>query len=253
MGITKNPFSLEGKTILVTGASSGIGKSTAITSAEMGAKVICVARDAERLGLTLAALPEENGPHEVTSVELTDSKSVDSMIAELPVIDGLVLCAGKGLTLPVQFCDREHFDEIFNLNFFSTAELVRLLYKKKKLSRGASIVILASMGGTHVFSGGNSIYGASKAALDSFMKFCAKEFAVRKIRVNSICPAMVDTPLIHRGTVSEEQLAEDAKRYPLKRYGQPEDIANAAVYLLSDASSWVTGTSMIVDGGLSIC
>lgn len=114
-------------------------------------------------------------------------------------------------------------------------------------------MILASMGGTRVFSGGNSIYGASKAALDSFMKFCAKEFAARKIRVNSICPAMVDTPLIHRGTVSEEQLAEDAKRYPLKRYGQPEDIANAAIYLLSDGSSWVTGTSMIVDGGLSIC
>ncbi|MCM1452586.1 MAG: SDR family oxidoreductase, partial [Clostridium sp.] len=176
----------------------------------------------------------------------------EAMAAGLPALDGVALCAGKGLTLPVQFCDRGHFNEIFNLNFFSTAELLRLLYKKKKLAKGASAVILASMGGTRVFSGGNSIYGASKAALDSFMKFCAKEFAARKVRVNSICPAMVDTPLIHRGTVSEEQLAEDAKRYPLKRYGLPEDIANAAAYLLSDASAWVTGTSMIVDGGLSI-
>ncbi len=129
---------------------------------------------------------------------------------------------------------------------------MRLLYKKKKIAKNGSLVLLASMGGTHVFSGGNGIYGASKAALDSFMKFAAKEFAARRIRVNSICPAMVDTPLIHRGTVSDEQLYEDAKRYPLKRYGQPEDIANAAVFLLSEASSWITGTSMIVDGGLSI-
>ena len=90
-----------------------------------------------------------------------------------------------------------------------------MLYKKKKIAKNGSLVLLASMGGTHVFSGGNGIYGASKAALDSFMKFAAKEFAARRIRVNSICPAMVDTPLIHRGTVSDEQLYEDAKRYPL--------------------------------------
>jgi NAD(P)-dependent dehydrogenase (short-subunit alcohol dehydrogenase family) len=84
------------------------------------------------------------------------------------------------------------------------------------------------------------------------MKFAAKEFATRKVRVNSICPGMVDTPLIHRGTVSEEQLEEDKKKYPLGRYGRPEDIAYAAIYLLSDASSWVTGQSMILDGGISI-
>ncbi|MBD5355809.1 MAG: SDR family oxidoreductase [Bacteroides sp.] len=252
MVVNINPFNLGGKTVLVTGASSGIGRSTAITCAHLGARVICVARDKDRLEHTLSELPEENGPHGAVSVELTDYDGLQALVEELPSIDGAVLCAGRGLTLPVQFCDRQHFDEIFNINFFATAELVRLLYKKKKINKEGSVVILASMGGTHVFSGGNSIYGASKAALDSFMKFCAKEFAARRIRVNSICPAMVDTPLIHRGTVSEEQLAEDAKRYPLKRYGLPQDIANAAVYLLSDASSWVTGTSMIVDGGLSI-
>ena len=129
---------------------------------------------------------------------------------------------------------------------------MRLLYKKKKLNKSASIVILASLGGTAVYSGGNCIYGASKAALNSVMKFCAKEFAPRKIRVNSICPGMVDTPLIHRGTVSEEQLQEDMLRYPLKRYGKPEDIAYAVVYLLSDAASWMTGQSMVLDGGMSI-
>ncbi len=252
MASIENPFNLEDKMILVTGASSGIGQATAIAAAKIGATVMCVARDSERLSQTITAMSGESNRHRTLSVELTDIQSVEEMVSNLPTLDGMVLCAGKGLTLPVQFCDREHFDEIFNLNFFSTVELIRLLYKKKKISKGGSIVVLASMGGTHIFSGGNSIYGASKAALDSFVKFCAKEFAARKIRVNSICPAMVDTPLIHRGTVSDEQLVEDAKRYPLKRYGQPEDIANAAIFLLSDASSWITGTSLIVDGGLSI-
>ena len=245
-----NPFSLEGKTILVTGASSGIGRATAIEAAGLGAHIVLVARDENRLNETLQALPGEG--HTVISADLTDDEAINRVVEKCCALDGAVFCAGKGLKLPVQFCDRAHFDEIFNINFFSTAELLRLLYKKKRIVKEASVVLIASMGGTHVFSGVNSIYGASKAALDSFMKFAAKEFAARKIRVNSICPGMVETPLIHSGKVSEEQLAEDAKRYPLKRYGRPEDIAYAAVYLLSPASAWVTGTSMIVDGGLSI-
>lgn len=245
-----NPLNLQGKTLLVTGASSGIGKATAILASKLGANLVLVARNVERLNETLSELAGDG--HSAISAELTDEEQLKKIVESVPNLNGAVFCAGKGLTLPVQFCDREHFDEIFNVNFFSTVELMRLLYKKKKITKDASIVLLASMGGTRIFSGGNGIYGASKAALDSFMKFAAKEFAARKVRVNSICPAMVDTPLIHRGTVSEEQLAEDAKRYPLKRYGKPEDIANAAVFLLSDASSWITGTSMIVDGGLSI-
>lgn len=248
----KNPFSLEGKTILVTGASSGIGQAIAVLSAKMGARIICVARDMERLAHTISLLPKTQELHKAASVELTDYDQIDNLVDELPSLDGVVLAAGKGLTLPVQFCDRKHFDEIFNLNFFSTAELLRLLYKKKKLTNGCSVVIITSMGGTHNYSVGNSIYGASKAALDSFTKFSAKEFAPRKIRVNSICPAMVETPLIHKISVTDEQHKKNAERYPLKRYGVPEDIANATVFLLSNASSWVTGTSMIVDGGISL-
>lgn len=247
-----SPFRLDGKTVLVTGASSGIGQATAVGAARLGAVVMAVGRDTERLAATLEQMPSDKG-HRALTAELTKEDDVASLIGELPMLDGIVLCAGKGLTLPVQFSDREHFDSIFNVNFFSTVELLRRLYKKKKISRGGSVVVLASMGGLKVFSGGNGIYGASKAALDSFMKFAAKEFSARKIRVNTILPGMVDTPLIHRGTVSEEQLIEDAKRYPLKRYGQPSDIANAAIFLLSDGSAWITGTSMIVDGGLSIC
>jgi NAD(P)-dependent dehydrogenase (short-subunit alcohol dehydrogenase family) len=127
-----------------------------------------------------------------------------------------------------------------------------MLVKKKLLQKYASVVMLASIDGIQTYSGGNSIYGASKSALNAFMRFAAKELAIRKIRVNSICPAMVETPLIHGEIISDAQLLEDKKRYPLGRYGKPEDIAYAAIYLLSDAASWVTGQSLVLDGGISM-
>lgn len=244
-----NPFSLNGKTILVTGASSGIGQATAVACAKMGAEVVITGRDAERLQATAEMIGKE-----VLQVvaDLTDPAGIDNLIAALPPLNGAVLCAGNSTTLPLQFGTREKFDEMFDVNFFAPVELMRLMYKKKILQKGASVVILASIGGTHSFMPGNGVYGASKAALNSVMKYAAREYASRKMRVNSICPGMVDTPLIHRGTITEEQLAEDVKRYPLGRYGKPEDIANGAVYLLSDASSWLTGHDLIIDGGFSI-
>lgn len=245
-----NPFSLAGKTILVTGASSGIGRETAIVCSRMGANVVINGRDMERLQETAGMLA---GPAAgQIAADLTSQEDLDRMVKALPPLDGAVLCAGNSTTLPLQFGSREKFDEMFDINFFAPVELLRLMYKKKILQKGASVVLIASIGGTHSFMPGNGVYGASKAALNSVMKYAAREYASRKVRVNSICPGMVDTPLIHRGTITEEQLAEDAKRYPLGRYGQPEDIANGAVYLLSDASSWLTGHDLIIDGGFSI-
>ena len=248
-----NPYSLEGKTILVTGASSGIGKSTAIEASKLGATIVITARDITRLQDTFDLL-EGHGEREHKQIiaDITNENQLNSLLSEVPTLHGLVLCAGKGLTLPIQFATRDKFDDIFNVNFFAPVELLRMLYKKKKLAKDSSVVMLSSLGGTQVFSGGNGIYGASKAALNTVMKFAAKEFASRKVRVNSICPGMVDTPLIHRGTISDEQLLEDQKRYPLGRYGKPEDIAYAAIYLLSDASSWITGQDFVLDGGVSI-
>ena len=248
--MNNNPFSLEGKTVLVTGASSGIGQATAIACSCLGANVVVTGRNAERLQATVNQLQKQ--PAAQIEAELTNYDEVENLVASLPPLDGAVLCAGNSTTLPLQFGTREKFDEMFDVNFFAPVELMRLMYKKKKLQKGASVVLIASIGGTHSFMPGNGIYGASKAALNSVMKYAAREYASRKVRVNCICPGMVDTPLIHRGTITEEQLAEDAKRYPLGRYGQPEDIANAAVYLLSDASSWVTGHDLVIDGGFSI-
>lgn len=246
----RNPFSLQGKVVLVTGASSGIGRQTAIECSRMGASVVLTARDGERLRETLSLMQGDG--HSILCADLLEQEQVENLIASVPILDGVVLCSGKGLTLPMQFATRDKFDDIFGTNFFAPFELVRLLYKKKKIQKQGSVVAIASLGGTQIFSGSNGVYGASKAALNSAMIFCAKEFASRKIRVNCICPGMVDTPLIHRGTVSEEQLKENEKLYPLGRYGRPEDIAYAVVYLLSDAAVWVTGTQMVVDGGVSI-
>ena len=250
MDKTFNPFSLEGKTVLVTGASSGIGRETAIECSRMGADLVITGRDIGRLQETCEQL--SSAPKAQLVADLTSTEDVKQLVAAMPPLDGAVLCAGNSTTLPMQFGTREKFDEMFDVNFFAPVELLRLLYKKKVLQKGASVVLIASIGGTHSFMPGNGVYGASKAALNSVMKYAAREYASRKVRVNSICPGMVDTPLIHRGTITEEQLAEDAKKYPLGRYGRPDDVAHGAIYLLSDASSWLTGHDLVIDGGFSI-
>lgn len=251
MGNDYNPFSLKGKTILVTGASSGIGEAVAIKCSLMGAGVVVTGRNVERLQAVYDQLDETAFRSQVVA-DLTVDEDLERLVSALPPLDGAVLCAGNSTTLPLQFGTREKFDDMFNVNFFAPVELLRLMYKKKVLQKGASVVLIASIGGTHSFMPGNGVYGASKASLNAVMKYAAREYASRRVRVNSICPGMVDTPLIHRGTITEEQLAEDAKRYPLGRYGRPEDIAHGAVYLLSDASSWLTGHDLVIDGGFSI-
>lgn len=244
-----NPFSLEGKTVLITGASSGIGKATAIECSKMGGKIIICGRNQERLQETFSQLEGEG--HSTFEGDLLEQETIERLVNEAPQLDGVMLSAGKGMTLPFQFCTREKFDDIFNINFFSPVEIVRLLSKNKKLKHGCSIVVIVSIGGTRRFTVGKSVYGSAKAALDSMIHFWAQELATKKIRVNGICPGMVNTPLIHKGTITEEQLKEDMNTYPLKRYGEPEDIANGAIYLLSDASSWITGHSLVIDGGVT--
>lgn len=245
-----NPYSLEGKTILVTGASSGIGQETAIQCSKMGATVIVTARNEERLQDTLSQLEGEG--HIMILAELTCQEDVERLVSSIDKLNGAVLCAGKGMTTPFPYSTRDKYDEIFNVNFFAPVELLRLLVKKKKLEKDSSVVFISSIGGIGSFSLGNGVYGASKAAINSTMKFCARELAAKKIRVNTVNPGMVNTKLIQCGAISEEQHKLDMEKYPLKRYGEPEDIAYGAIYLLSDASSWVTGHSLIIDGGVTI-
>lgn len=245
-----NPFSLKGKTVLVTGASSGIGQKTAIECSKLGAKVIVTARNEGRLNETLGQMEGEG--HLLHVADLTCQEQVEDLVAQLNPLDGVVLCAGKGMTLPFPFCTREKYNEIFDVNYFAPVELLRLLVKKKKLVQNSSVVFVSSIGGVESFSLGNGVYGASKAAVNSTMKFCARELAPKKIRVNSVNPGMVNTKLIQGGAISEEQHKLDMEKYPLKRYGEPEDIAWGIIYLLSNASSWVTGHSLFIDGGVTI-
>lgn len=251
MGLTYNPFSLEGKTILVTGASSGIGAQTAIDCSKMGAHVVITARNEERLRQTLEAM--EGDGHKLIVADLNNESDLDNLMSNLPKLNGAVLCAGVGFTLPFVFCSRSKMDDVFNINFFAPIELLRLLVKKKKIESDSSVVFVSSIGGVNVFNVGNSVYGASKGALNTMVKQIALEIAPKKIRVNSVNPGMVNTKLIREGMLlTEEQLKADEERYPLRRYGETTDVSNGIIYLLSDASCWVTGHALVIDGGVSL-
>lgn len=245
-----NPFSLEGKYILVTGASSGIGRSAAIECSKMGAKVIITARNEERLAQTLSELDGEG--HQMVLCDLNNEEAIDKMVADLPEIQGLINNAGFTKILPAQFLSSEEINSVFQVNTVAPMILLQKLLKKKKLKKGASVVFTSSLAGMGVCTVGNSMYSASKGAISAFIRCVALELAPKNIRVNAVCPGMVDTGILDSGTLTKEQLDEDMKNYPLGRYGKPEDIAWAMIYLLSDASSWVTGDNLIIDGGVTI-
>jgi NAD(P)-dependent dehydrogenase (short-subunit alcohol dehydrogenase family) len=241
-----NPFSLEGKTILVTGASSGIGQGIAVSCSKMGAKVVLNGRNKQRLHETLSLMEGEG--HEVKAGDLTDCSTVTSLVNALPKLDGVVHCAGLGQRVPCKFLNEEDVDKVMSVNFKAPVLLQTELLKQKKVNKGASIVFIASIASWSP-SIGNSIYSASKGAIISYSKCLSLELAPRLIRVNCISPAMVWTDLVLNDGISEEQLKEDESTYPLKRYGTPEDIAYLTVYMLSNASSWMTGSNVKISGG----
>lgn len=245
-----NPFSLEGKTILVTGASSGIGRASAIECAKLGAKIIVTARNQERLKNTLNEL--EGKGHQMFICDLNSEEAIDTMVSELPELQGLINNAGFTKTLPIQFVNTDDLNAILSVNTVAPILLLQKLLKKKKLKKGASVVFTSSMAGMGCCSVGNTMYASSKGAICAFIKGAAKELAPKGIRVNAVCPSMVDTGIMDSGTISKEQLEADMRHYPLGRYGEPEEIAWAMVYLLSDASAWVTGDNLILDGGRSL-
>lgn len=245
-----NPFSIEGKTILVTGAASGMGKATALTCAKMGAKIVVADYNADGLSNTINELEGEG--HHAFVLNLADDSTWAELLADCPVLDGIANCAGIANMNPFMFVNREEFDKVFNINFFGPVLLTKSLIKAKKLNKGGSIVFVASVDGPKVVHAGNSVYSAGKSALVGMARNMAIDLAAKKIRVNCILPGTTDTPLIRTGNVTEDSLAEVAKTFPLKRFGTPEDMANGIIYLLSDASSFVTGTELVIDGGYTL-
>lgn len=241
-----NPFTLSGKHILVTGASAGIGRAIAIACSKMGATLQITGRNVNRINETLQLL-EGNG-HGYTVADLLIEADIDSLVQGMPSLDGIVHCAGIGFRKPCKMLSSADVDEVMNNNFKSAVLLQSTLLRNKKINKNASIVFLASRAAVSP-SIGNALYSASKGAIISYANCLALELAPRLIRVNCICPAMVWTDLIFKGGLTREDLEQEQLKYPLKRYGEPEDVANLAIYLLSDASSWMTGSNIDLTGG----
>lgn len=250
MGIVYNPFSLEGKTILVTGASSGIGKATALECAKMGAKLVITGRDEARLNDTFVNL--EGDGHLQIIADLAKEEEIQRLAKEVPVLNGCVNNAGYNIMSVIQFIKKEDLERIMNVNLEAPIMLTHLLVKNKKIAKDSSIVFTSSISARGRNSVGNSLYSATKGGLSSFMKNAALELAAKRIRCNAVLPGMVETPLKEgKSNITEEQWEINRQLYPLKRFGKPEEIAYGIIYLLSDASAWVTGTELIIDGGMT--
>lgn len=246
------PFSLDGKTILITGASSGIGRATAIECARMGAACcILVARNQDGLETTASLMDERCGT-KIILCDLSDVDSIENLVKELPLIDGVVCNAGINKMQLLQFYTEKDIENIFSVNCFAPMLLMKNLVKRKKLSKHSSIVFTASISGHTNVAPANGVYGASKSALSAYMKYAALELASKGIRCNAVHPGRVETPLIHNSVTDEDSIRMDIEKYPLKRYAKPVEIAWSIIYLLSDAASWVTGCDLLIDGGRSL-
>lgn len=243
-----NPFSLEGKTILVTGASSGIGRATAIECSRMGAKVIGTARNEERLQETLTMMEGEG--HIMITADLCEENDIQHLIGEISAVDGVVNVAG-GLNLKaLKFYSEKNLNNLFKINTFSSTAIIRYLLKQKKLNKKSSLVFISSVASQLSPSAGNGIYSMTKAAIEAYSRQCAVELMDKEIRSNIIQPGMIDTDLIIEA--SAYYRAEDEKQYIGGHYGKPSDVAKMVVYLLSDAASFVTGASFVIDGGRNL-
>ena len=250
MDINYNPFSLVGKTILVTGASSGIGQATAIECSRMGAKMILTGRNEERLQKTFESL-EGEGHLQIVS-DISTQEGVIKLVESIPSVDGLFNNAGVSTTKPIGFIKDDVIDQLFNINIKAPILLTNMMVKKKKINKGGAIVFTSSIG-KYVVTPGNNLYASSKGALSSFMKGVAVELASKKIRCNAILPGMIETPIMKgKGSISEEQWELNKQKYPLKRFGTPEEVAWLVIYLFSDASKFVTGSEFVIDGGRSL-
>jgi len=244
-----NPFSIANKKVLITGASSGIGRAMAIACSEMGATVYFTGRNATALAETRNRMQGEG--HQLFVSDSTSKTDLEQLTDELPALDGIICNAGVNRRMLTQYLKEQDLDLILNTNVKAPMLLMKQLLKAKKVQSDASVVFVSSIAAHHS-SIGDGVYSASKGGLSSFAKVLALELASKKIRVNSIQPGMVHTGLTENSPLTDEDYAKDEQRYPLGRYGKPEDVANAAIFLLADASQWITGTDLIVDGGISL-
>lgn len=251
---TLNPFSLRGQKILITGASSGIGRQCAVACASMGAAVALVGRDENRLQETHTLMEGEG--HLIYPADLTLFEGikplVQDVVSKFGPLDGFIHSAGIEKTLPVKSLKPSDYEDIYKVNALSAFEFIRYFTGSKNFNQGGSIVLISSI--TSVIGRvGVSAYAASKGAIVSAVKTMALELSKRSVRINSVSPGTVLTPLMQNylSQISEEERQKRVEGFPLG-LGEPSDVANACVFLLSDASRWITGQNLIVDGGYTI-
>lgn len=248
-----NPFSLNNKVILITGASSGIGKQCAISCSKMGAIIILVARDENRLKSVMAELEGDN--HIYFSIDVTEYDKityiVKKAVEKVGKIDGFIHSAGIELTKPLKVMTSNDYEKLFSVNVIAGFEFAKIITKKKYSNEGLSLVFIASIMGV-VANSALVGYCASKGALISGVRSLAIEFAQKNIRFNCISPGYIETEMMinAQNNLSKDEMVRIKEEFPL-RLGVPEDVANACIYLLSHASRWVTGINLIVDGGYS--
>ena len=245
---------LKDKVVLITGASSGIGKQTAIFFSQQGAKVIVTGRNQERLTETFNDLQGDKHFSLCANLDSPDDieKLIKSVVSEMGPLDGVVHCAGVQKTLPVKVLKESHFDEVFNANVKSAQFIAKSISKKGRFNpQGLSLIFLSSVAAV-CGEPAISTYAASKAALQGLSKSLALELARLKVRVNCIAPGHVQTEMAKEFSqqLTSEQYMAIADKHPLG-LGTPEDVAYASAFLTSDMSRWVTGTTLYVDGGYS--
>lgn len=246
-----NPFSLFGKVILVTGASSGIGREIAIVCSQMGARLVITGRSEKRLEETFNLLEGKN--HYKIIADMTKVQDIERLAESVPQLDGFSNNAGITKVVLVKHIKRSSLDDILTTNTIAPIILTQLLLKKGKIQSGASIVYTSSLSGVYCVHYGESMYAASKGAITGFAKGAALDLSKNNIRVNSVCPGIILTELFENNAVlTPEELEDKKKFFPLKRFGKPKDVANAVVFFLSDASSWVTGADLKIDGGYTL-
>lgn len=252
MNVLESAFSLKKSKILITGASSGIGREIAIIAAKHGAIIYAVGRNQKKLNLLKEKIGDKNC--KIFSVDLTDIDKVTKLIENIDNIDGLVNCAGLIKLSPYKFITQNSFSEIFDINVKAPVFLTTMLLKKRKINNSSSIVFISSINGSCIGAKGLTLYSTSKGAISGLVKSLAIDLSKLKIRVNEIAPGMIITDGINsiEENVSTTSLQEDMNKYPLGGYGSPDDVANGCVYLLSSASKWVTGTKLIIDGGFTL-
>lgn len=253
MDFSFNPFSLENHRILVTGSTSGLGKTIALTCARMGAEIICTGRDAERLAKTLTELQAiSHRPHQAIQADLTQSSGRDILVTAVgkTSLNGVVHSAGISRLSPVRMMTEQHLREVQSINVDAPMLLTQALIKRNLVAPDGSMVFIASIA-AHIGVPGVAAYSGTKAALLAMVRCLAMEIVKRGIRANCLSPALVETPLLEATATMIGSLEQERSNYPLG-FGKPEDVANAAVFLLSGASRWITGTTLVMDGGLTI-